>query len=98
MVETQQNNQVLDVKISLDRSVNNKYPIFKRVAATDFATLTNHATALAAEHSISEDDVKLRYFDGENWVIVEDDQDLQLALTNGRNGKKLVHFCINKND
>ena len=65
--------------------------------ATDFATLTNQATTLAAKHGISEDEVKLRYFDGDSWVIVEDDQDLELAFTIARSGTKKILLCINRN-
>ena len=62
----------LDVKLSLDLSAQNKSPVVKRVLASDYATLLNQAKTLGAKHRVKEEDCQLRYFDGDNWVIVED--------------------------
>jgi len=50
--------------------------VVKRVLASDYTTLTNQAKALGAKHGVREEECLLRYHDGDNWVIVEDDQDL----------------------
>jgi hypothetical protein len=70
MVQATQTN--LDVKLSLDLSAQNKSPVVKRVLASDYATLLNQAKALGTKHGVSEEDCQLRYHDGDNWVIVED--------------------------
>jgi plastocyanin domain-containing protein len=75
MVEAKNPNyKNLDVKLSLDLSAQGKSPIVKRVLATDYDTLMAQAKTLAGKHGISE--VHLRYHDDDNWVIVEDNEDL----------------------
>ena len=68
----QASNAHLDVKLSLDLSAQNKSPIVKRVRASDYATILNQAKTLGSRHRAKEEDCQLRYFDGDNWVIVED--------------------------
>ena len=83
MVEATMNsnpNSKLDVKLCLDMSAQRMSPIVKRVMATDFDTLTAQAKKLASKHGVNENECQLRYHDGDNWVIVEDDQDLELAF------------------
>jgi len=75
MVEaTKPNIKNLDVKLSLDVSSQGKSPVVKRVLATDYDTLMAQAKTLAGKHGIS--GCNLRYYDGDNWVIVEDNDDL----------------------
>ena len=61
----------------------------KRVLASDYATLLNQAKTMGAKHGVREEDCMLRYHDGDNWVIVEDDQDLELAFA-------IATSCSNK--
>ena len=84
------------MKLSLDLTAQNKSPVVKRVLASDYTTLVNQAKALGAKHGISEDECQLRYHDGDNWVIVEDDQDLELAYTIATSSMKLI-FTIKPN-
>ena len=75
-----QANNTLDVKISLDMAAYNRSPVIKRVLASNYTTLMNQATALAQKHGIAASPLILKYYDGDSWVIVEDDQDLELAF------------------
>lgn len=43
---------------------------------------------------MSESDCNLRYFDGESWVIVEDDDDLQLAFAIALSDTNKLTFSI----
>lgn len=92
MVEA--NNKNLDVKLSLDLSAQGKSPVVKRVLASDYATLMAQANKLAASKGVSETDCALRYYDGDNWVIVEDDEDLQLAFAIALSDTKKLLFSI----
>lgn len=89
-----QANQQVDVKLSIDMAAQRKSPIVKRVLASDFATLTAQAKTLAAKHGIDAGNTPLRYFDGENWVIVEDDDDLKLAFAIAMSSTKKLTFSI----
>ena len=90
----QGSNAHLDVKLSLDLSAQNKSPVVKRVLASDYMTLMNQAKALGAKHGVSEEDCQLRYHDGDNWVIVEDTQDLELAFAIGLSTSNKLIFSI----
>lgn len=92
MVEATKAN--LDVKLSLDLTAQNKSPVVKRVLASDYATLMKQAKNLGIRHGISEADCHLRYHDGENWIIVEDDQDLELAFAIATSNTSKLMFTI----
>ena len=87
-------NARLDVKLSLDLSAQNKSPVVKRVLASDYTTLMNQAKALGTKHGLSEADCQLRYHDGDNWVIVEDNQDLELAFAIATSSTMKLIFSI----
>ena len=83
-----------DVKLSLDLTAQGKSPIFKRVQASDYQTLITAAHKLATKHAISPQEIKLKYHDGDNWVVVEDENDVQMAFACAqRNNVKLI-FAI----
>ena len=87
-------NTSYDVKISLDLSHQGKSPIFKKILAADFQTLITAANKLATKHEISPEEIKLKYHDGDNWVVVEDENDVQMAFAMAnRNNAKLI-FAI----
>ena len=92
MVEATNNR--LDVKLSIDLAAQRKSPIVKRVAASDFATLTTQAQALSAKHGVDAGNCPLRYYDGESWVIVEDDDDLKLAFAIAMSDTKKLTFTV----
>lgn len=52
-------------------------PVCKRVVAGDYATLMVMAAKLATK--CNSEPEGLRYKDGSDWVMVEDDQDLEFA-------------------
>lgn len=90
MVEVSNQNSDLKLKLCLDMGKKNKN-MNKRVNSTaDYATLLSQAKALCAQNAISEEGCKLRYSDGDSWVIIEDDQDLQFAITSAAATKKLA--------
>ena len=93
MVEAQKNTQV-DIKISLDLSAQGKSPIVKRVLASNFTTLTAQAKKLCKQHGVPDSDCQLRYYDGDSWVICEDDDDLQLAVAIAMSDKGKLTFTI----
>jgi len=68
-----QANNNLDVKISLDMTAYNRSPVVKRVLASNYATLMTQTTTLAKKHSVESSALVLKYYDGDSWVIVEDD-------------------------
>lgn len=82
------------MKLSLDLTAQNKSPVVKRVLASDYTTLVNQAKTLGARHGISEADCQLRYHDGDNWIIVEDDQDLELAFAIATSSTMKLIFTI----
>ena len=84
----------LDVKLSLDLTAKNKSPVVKRVLASDYTTLMNQAKSLGSRHGISENDCQLRYHDGDNWIIVEDDQDLELAFAIATSSTMKLIFTV----
>ena len=92
MVEA--NNQNLDVKLSLDVAAQGKSPVVKRVMASNFEQLLTTAKNLATKNGVNPEQINLRYHDGDNWVVVEDDDDVQLAFTLARssNGKVILDF------
>ena len=92
MVQAKQT--TLDVKLSLDLSAQNKSPVVKRVLASDYATLLTQAKTLGAKHGVREEDCQLRYHDGDNWIIVEDTQDLELAFAIATSSTNKLIFCI----
>lgn len=94
MVEATNPNNKLDVKISLDLSSKGMSPIVKRVLASDFNTLTAQAVTLAGKHGVPASDVRLRYYDGDAWVIVEDNDDLDLAFAIAMSDGKKISFSI----
>ena len=94
MVEATNPNKGVDVKLSLDLSAQRKSPVVKRVVATNFETLMVQATKLAAKHDISESEVSLRYYDGDSWVIVEDNDDLELAYAIALSNTSKLTFSI----
>ena len=92
MVEATNNSY--DVKISLDLSHQGKSPIYKKILASDYQSLITAANKLATKHEISPAEIKLKYHDGDNWVVVEDDNDVQMAFAlANRNNVKLI-FAI----
>jgi hypothetical protein len=84
----------LDVKLTLDLVAQGKSPIVKRVIATNYENLLNHAKKLAAKHEVNPEEINLRYHDGDNWVVVEDNDDVQLAFTLARSSNGKVIFTI----
>ena len=92
MVEA--NNQNLDVKLSLDVAAQGKSPVVKRVMASNFDTLLTTAKNLATKNGVNPEEINLRYHDGDNWVVVEDDDDVQLAFTLARSSNGKVIFTI----
>ena len=94
MVEATNPQKNLDVKLSLDLSAKGMSPIVKRVIATNYETLMGQATKLASRHNISESDVSLRYHDGDSWVIVEDNDDLELAFAIALSNSSKLTFSI----
>merc|ERR1719242_2421107 len=87
-------NSQLDVKLCLDLSAKQMSPVVKRVRATDYATLMAQAAKLAAKYNLSEEGCQLRYHDGDNWVIVEDDQDLELAFAIATSTNMKLQFNV----
>jgi len=61
-----------------------KSPIVKRVMAADYATLLATAKKLDSQH-YAQDEKWLRYHDGEDWIQVEDDMDLEFAYDFAQN-------------
>ena len=92
MVEA--NNQNLDVKLSLDVAAQGKSPVVKRVMPSNFDTLLTTAKNLATKNGVNPEEINLRYHDGDNWVVVEDDDDVQLAFTLARSSNGKVIFTI----
>ena len=90
----QANENKLDIKLSLDLSAQNKSPVVKRVLASDYATLLSQAKALGAKHGVREEECLLRYHDGDNWVIVEDESDLELAFAIATSTTSKLIFSI----
>lgn len=89
-----QANNNLDVKISLDMTAYNRSPVVKRVLASNYATLMTQTTTLAKKHGVESSALVLKYYDGDSWVIVEDDQDLELAFAIATsNDSKLMFTC-----
>ena len=82
MVEATSSNskQGLDIKLSLDLSNQGKSPVTKRVLPSDYNTLLNQCKTLASKNGLSEEGVQMKYYDGDSWVIVEDNDDLELAF------------------
>ena len=66
------------VKLSLALHHLGKSPIVKRVMVGNYAQLLEQAKKLAARFNITEADW-LRYDDGQDWIVIEDDQDLSFA-------------------
>ena len=92
MVEA--NNQNLDVKLSLDVAAQGKSPVVKRVMASNFDTLLTTAKNLATKNGVNAEAINLRYHDGDNWVVVEDNDDVELAFTLARSSNGKVIFSI----
>lgn len=88
------NSQQIDVKLSLDLAAQRKSPIVKRVLAQDFASLTAMGQKMAEKHGVDVTNCPLRYFDGESWVIVEDDDDLKLAFAIAMSDTKKLTLAI----
>jgi len=76
MVDAKADN--LLVKLSLNLLQQGKSPVCKRVFAASFASLVDQAKKLAARHGVTEAEW-LTYHDGHDWIMVEDDQDLDFA-------------------
>lgn len=49
---------------------------------------------MAAKHNVEVGNCPLRYFDGDNWVIVEDDDDLKLAFALAMSDSKKITFSV----
>ena len=49
---------------------------------------------MAGNHGVSGSECSLRYYDGDNWVIVEDNDDLQLAYAIALSDSKKVTFSV----
>ena len=73
MVEAKQERNLL-VKLQLSGTGS---PVCKRVMASDYATLMVMAAKLAARCNMEPEG--LRYDDGHDWVMIEDDMDLEFA-------------------
>ena len=96
MVEA--NNQNLDVKLSLDVAAQGKSPVVKRVMASNFEQLLTTAKNLATKNGVNSESINLRYHDGDNWVVVEDDDDVQLAFSLALSSNGKVIFTIKSSD
>ena len=70
----------LDIKLSLDLTAQGKSPVIKRVLASDYDTLMSQSKKLAVRHGLSEAECQIKYFDGDSMVVVEDNDDLDLAF------------------
>ena len=66
--------------------------------ASNFDTLLTTAKNLATKNGVNPNDINLRYHDGDNWVVVEDDDDVQLAFTLARSSNGKVLFTIKSSD
>jgi len=88
----------LDIKLSLDLSKQGKSPVVKRVLPSDFDTLLNQAKKLAGRHGLSEEGCQLKYYDGESFVIVEDNDDLELAFAIAQTSSMKLTFTIKHPD
>ena len=51
-------------------------PVWKEIATTDFETMMNEAKQIAEPAQVE----YLQYHDGDSWVIVEEQQDLDAAF------------------
>ena len=77
MVEAKPSRNLL-IKLQLTEQVGmGKKPVCKRVKESDYASLMTVATKLAAKRNMEPEG--LRYDDGHDWVMIEDDEDLELA-------------------
>lgn len=78
MVQAPNKNWDLLVKLSLSLHHEGKSPVAKRVMTSDYATLLDQAKKLGSKHSVT-DAEWLRYNDGQDWITIEDDMDLDFA-------------------
>jgi hypothetical protein len=62
--------------------------------ASNFEQLLTTAKNLASKNGVNSEQINLRYHDGDNWVVVEDDDDVQLAFTLARSSNGKVIFSI----
>ena len=90
----QANRSNLEVQLSVDLSAQNKDSVTKRVSASDFATILGEAKAYGAANGMKYKHCHMRYNDGENWVIVEDEQDLELAYAVASRSDNKITFTI----
>ncbi len=99
MVEANANfKKGLDIKLSLDLSAQRKSPVVKRVQPSDYDTLLSVAKKMASKHGLSEEGCKLKYNDGESFVVVEDDDDLEMAYAIAQSGSMKLMFLIKHPD
>jgi len=77
MVEALANNPQRNILVKLQLSAPGASPVCKRVMASDYATLMVMAAKLAARCNTEPEG--LRYDDGHDWIMIEDDMDLEFA-------------------
>jgi hypothetical protein len=78
MVEQPKKNWDIFVKLSLSLHHKGMSPIAKRVSTSNYETLLEQAKKLGAKYDITEAEW-LRYHDGQDWITIEDDMDLDFA-------------------
>ena len=88
----------LDIKLSLDLTAQGKSPVIKRVLASDYDTLMSQSKKLAVRHGLSEAECQLKYFDGDSMVVVEDNDDLDLAFAIAQTSDNKLTFTIKHPD
>ena len=62
--------------------------------AFDFAKLYREARTFGAAHGIQKKFCQMCYYDGESWVIVEEENDLQLAYAFAARSENSIIFSI----
>ena len=90
----QANRSNIQVQLSVDLSALNKESVSKPTEATNFATILGEAKTFGAANGLKYKHCQMRYNDGENWVIVEDEQDLELAYACASRSDNKITFTI----
>mmetsp|Transcript_86273 Transcript_86273/g.118954 ORF Transcript_86273/g.118954 Transcript_86273/m.118954 type:complete len:258 (+) Transcript_86273:59-832(+) len=88
MVESAQRS----LQVKLQVSAPNASPVCKRVMASDYATLMVQAAKLAQKCQSAPE--CLRYHDGHDWVMIEDQQDLEFAYEFAAKSKQQTQSVV----
>ena len=90
----QANRQNIAVQLSVDLSALNKESVSKSVPVSNFASILGEAKSYGAANGLKYKHCQMRYNDGENWVIVEDEQDLELAYACASRSDNKITFTV----